>query len=734
MKHLSILLIALSLQCSINAQALWNKQIDEAQKVLCKKDVNNSCITTVSNNVDINLIATNQLIKRVDYWQKYITDEKTFKDNDKSKFLRILLKYVSTFNTETRKKIKTKGYNANLSKELFDDFGKTIDAHLQKISLSNVIANKGVLASKIIANNEYANQMKEYAQGVEDVLVKECIVNPETILGILNKKPTLAMADSLVVIAANYNQDKLYDYAQCNKCPVQEIIKRSPNELVKTLYQMAQMETGRSLTPFLDAISRNEITIDSINKIQGNLHQYYKLLVDTRKRYQQRLQNGENVIAKNNFNKKIEETALIFVKEINELHTKPDNIRFEIINKLNAEELYYTAVFGIDELFTSSFNNGVFKQLVGKLNGLTTDKLLANLGYDNFRKFIKISSGYNKLSQFLKLMPDSSAKVLMTNFVSNLADNESFNNIEDAVDVADAYSGIGNNKDLAAVSDLIVAKTKEFEDLYAYEGNKKGETIYKLLNLIFRSYKDTSIDVSTQLNIAPITKVNYKDLADAKSKVVVKLYFYGDEDKDGQYSYQNFMSIFGDRTKWTVTPNKKLKPDFVEINSVKGNPIQIFANYPYYDDTKKTDPDDTAKLRMSEYMASKTIVPTFVMHRGHSYHVPITLKYMEAYDTAAKLIVLGSCGGYQNLQRVLDICPEAHIVSSKQTGTMHVNDPMLKVLFGTLSTGKDIVWPSMWPVLRTKIAGDKIDLFEEYISPNKNLGMIFYKAYKKQNI
>jgi hypothetical protein len=473
MKHLSILIGILILANSLFSQALWNRQIDEAQKVLCKKEDNGKCLITISNSVDINLIATSQVVTKVDYWQKYVNDEKTIISNDKIKFLRILLKYVTTFNNEVRKKSKSKGYSATLSRELFDDFGKTIDAHLQKITLVDVIANKGVLASKIIANNEYASAMKNYSEGMEELVVKECLTNPETILANLNKKPNLRLADSLVIVAANYNQDKLYDYAQCVKCPVYEIIKRSTNDLVKTLYQMAQMETGRSLTPFLDAISRNEITIDSINKIQNNQHLYYKLLVDTRKKYQARIANGDNIIAGKNFNDKIKDVAMLFVKEINELHTAADNVRFATLNPLNAEELYYLAVFGADELYTSSFNRGVFQQMINKLNGITTDKLLTNLANDNFRKFIKISSGYNKLAQFLKLMPDSSARVLMNNFVSNLADNDNFANVEDAVDVADAYGGIGNNKDLVNVSNQILAKTKEYQELYTTKETKK---------------------------------------------------------------------------------------------------------------------------------------------------------------------------------------------------------------------------------------------------------------------
>lgn len=712
------------------SQDLWNRKIDDAQKVLCKKDNNNECTIEVSNNKDINLIANAFIIDKVDQWQNFIVAQKDFSNNDKIKFLRILYSYITEFNKETKNRSRNKDYSASLSKELFSDFDKTIEVHQQKLMLNELIAPKGILASKIITYTEYTKETKGYKEALEEIDYKECLIRPKNILSILNKRPNLKNADSLIVIAAYNDQDKLYDFAQCVKCPVSDVIKRSQNGLIKTIYAMSQMETGRSLTPFLDIISRNEISIDSINKLQKNINSYYTLLVNTRINYSKRVYNGEEILALTNFNNKIKEVALEYVKEINELHTKPDNIRFASLNSLSDKELYYLATYGIDELYTSSFNRGVFAQLVSKLNGKTSSKLLEEVNNDYFRKFIKISAGYNKLSQFLKLMPDSNAKVLMNNFIANLTSNDNIDDIEDAVDVADAYVGIGTNVELKKVSDQMVEKIKTYEAENKSDNNLKGETIYRLLHQIFTAFTDTTKNLAVQLGIPPVTKIENKNLLDNKGRTIVKLYFYGDEDKDGQLSFQSFMGLFGDKTRWKVEGQKN--PHFVTITSLKGKPIQIFANRALYDPTKKTDPDDTAKLRMSEFMLKQGLQPNFVMHRGHSYHVPITLNYMEKYDTSAKMIVLGSCGGYQNLQSVLNICPESQIVSSKQTGTMYVNEPLLRILFDDLSQGKDIVWPTIWPRVRNIVAKDKLEMFEEYIPPHKNLGMIFIKAYKKQ--
>ncbi len=42
--------------------------------------------------------------------------------------------------------------------------------------------------------------------------------------------------------------------------------------------------------------------------------------------------------------------------------------------------------------------------------------------------------------------------------------------------------------------------------------------------------------------------------------------FYGDEDKDGQNSYINFMGMFKDKTEWKIQENES----WTTITSLKG--------------------------------------------------------------------------------------------------------------------------------------------------------------------
>ena len=90
---------------------------------------------------------------------------------------------------------------------------------------------------------------------------------------------------------------------------------------------------------------------------------------------------------------------------------------------------------------------------------------MQSVHFDYFRKFIKLAANYNKLDTFLKTMPASKSVILMKAFVSNL---ERSDNIEDAVDVADAYSSITDPKLLNLILEYVQQN---------YQRSKADETV-----------------------------------------------------------------------------------------------------------------------------------------------------------------------------------------------------------------------------------------------------------------
>jgi len=100
-----------------------------------------------------------------------------------------------------------------------------------------------------------------------------------------------------------------------------------------------------------------------------------------------------------------------------------------------------------------------------------------------------------------------------------------------------------------------------------------------------------------------------------------------------------------------------------------------------------------------------------------------------------KVVILGSCGGYHNLSTILEQSEDAHIISSKQTGTMHVNDPLLRDIHQLILNGKDINWIELWTGLGLQMKTPQLqDLFNDYVPPHKNMGALFLKAFKIQTL
>jgi hypothetical protein len=193
------------------------------------------------------------------------------------------------------------------------------------------------------------------------------------------------------------------------------------------------------------------------------------------------------------------------------------------------------------------------------------------------------------------------------------------------------------------------------------------------------------------------------------------VFFYGD--KDGQNNYQGFIHQFSGGG-WRIIPNDK----WVTIVSTKGKPLVIYANKPLPEETGK---DDEAQKALDAYLADKGVEPTIVVHRGHSYYAPSTI---DQILPSAKIVFLGSCGGYHLLHDVLAHAPDAHIISSKQIGKTVINQPFFNLLMEKLRNGNDIDWIPFWAEFRRAVT-DK-EGCEDYIPPHKNLGAIFIKAYK----
>jgi hypothetical protein len=406
-----------------------------------------------------------------------------------------------------------------------------------------------------------------------------------------------------------------------------------------------------------------------------------------------------------------------FVTPINELHEKPEAIRMKAIDSLSPVDIYYMIVTNESEIYTSSYKHSFNRMLQRLGKKPATDSLLLSVNFDYFKKFIKMAANFNKLDTFLALMPSGNAESLMKAFVGRL---ETTNSLEDAVDVADSYSSINNKKLLSNILKYVDDNKQRCTN----DDNKRGKIIYSILKTIFLSADSTNkIDLNAELGIPPVYSIDNKVLMDDSGRIVQQVFFYGDE--DGKNFFPPYINAFSGK-EWKV--NNTLK-EWVEIKSAGSQKVWTYVNRPLNNDQNL---DDTAQIHLNQYLKKNNLKPSIITHRGHSYWLERTMNRM-AGD--AKIILLGSCGGYKNLSRIISINPDAHIISTKQIGTGNINQIVTNKLNQVLLSGKPIVWKNIWDDLTIYFAKqpkDTKESWDDYVPPYKNLGAIFIKAYNKK--
>lgn len=693
---------------------LWHENVDKQQQKL----LNEGGVVALSEDPSINLHVKEALIHRVDELQRQLEIDSQYTSNIKKKYLRSLESMLKGFNENWR----NKDYSIAQAPSLVKAFEECMVLDFKNESIQPVLDKQEYGVGKILVECFlYPSENIGVAPTRLELIRKYCGLHPDDILRVLRNYSNTYFTDSLIKVAAYRDISKLYNYAQARD-ELGARIRRHPDTLVHLISQMATSKSGRLYFPFLENLLRGKITIEEIDKVKENDLAYFRLMVQTRVEYAGRLLPPLKDTARemkaltSMMARKAKE---YFVNEINALHSVDNEaIRFKRLEGLSAPELYYIAVLSEDQIYTSSFVKGVYPRIFQRMTNPRGDSLLLSVNGDYFRKFIKMCAGYNTLNDFLGRMEKENASVLMKAFVIGLEKTEG---TEEAVDVADSYSSIMDKN--AELAEFIKAEVRWNLEKSTKTDSKKGKVIYNILSVLFESADTTSkINLSETLGIPPVYTVDYKSLKDDSGRIVMQAFFYGDEDKDGQNSFASFMGMFRNNPNWKIVENS----EWVGISTAKGKLIQIYANKPLMGEN---DPEETAINHLTDYLFDHKLQPSIFIHRGHSFHVQSTMKRIMP---TARIVILGSCGGYNNINEVLSISNDAHIISSKQTGTMHVNEPILQAMNSSLLAGKNIDWIGMWKELGSKFTtGDAKEKFDDYIPPFKNMGALFIKAYRK---
>ena len=700
---------------------LFHDKIDQEQIILDQLDGKTDGLISPTHKPEMNLVITGLLTRKIDTLQVFVElNEKIVTNNQKIKYLSYIESLLKAFKYGWR----SKSFNPVETTDLVESFENIMKANIDSVSMVSQIDQVSYATGKILTDLFTDNA--GYTASKKLLYVKYCVLYPDKILQTIEPYINEPFADALIVKSCEYNPTAIYNIAQAPNTVLGMLIYRNTSPVVKTIVELTKTPNALLYFPFLDDLLKGHKTVESLKKYVGedgigyDSIGYFKLLVQTEITYFKRLVSpvkdtpiamfGANGLREVLKNKSLQH----FVTPINTLHDAINiNIRMRAIDSLSAVDLYFMMVMSENDIYTSSFKHTYarFIQRLGK--DAQTDSLLLAVHFDYFKKFIKMLANYNKLDNFLSYMPQNNSETLMRGFIANL---DNTGNLEDAIDVADSYSSITNKNLQSTILGYVIKNETDC----IQKNNTRGKTIYGLLKTIFLS-ADTSnnLNLTGLLGIPSIYEIENKELQDDSGRIIEQVYWYGD--KDGKTFFPAFINSFSGK-EWTITSNA----EWYEIRSKKGQ-VWVFANRPLDNDANL---DDSAQVHLNNYLAELNMQPAVVVHRGHSYWLPRTIKRMAG---GAKIVMLGSCGGFKNLNDIIRINPDAHIISTKEIGAGDINRPILNYLNQTFESGNKLVWQNMWTTLTKLFAGDPVssilESWDAYIPPYKNLGAIFLKGY-----
>ena len=735
MKHTYILLFFFLFSISVFAatdtitipvfRQYFHDQINENQKYFDLLDNKLDYKIDVTENNEVNAVLTDVVFRKIDSIQDWIELDTFFsKNNEKIR----LLKYLDLSLDKFQDLLKKKEVSYIELPVVVDQIEDLIERNNAELQIVGIVKHLPYPIAKIITEAFYDSKDNVEAQKI--IYFKYSKLHPETILSTITKYPNEPFTDTLLQLACRLNPSLVYTFAQSTGSPISKIIHNSNDKLTQLVTKLTYTPNALLFFPFLDDLLTGKKSIDSLQAFIGMKEDeydsvgYYKLLVKTEIDYYKRMISEEKdtpiaMFGSNGLRETLRDKAIRhFITPINVLHNENNlSIRMKAIDPLTPQEIYFMIVMGESEIYTSSFKHS-FNKMLQKLGAKpSTDSLLLSVNFDFFKKFIKMTANYNRLDTFLRNMPKQNSILLMKAFVANLDKSD---NLEDATDVADSYSSINDIN----LQKTILSYVIENEIQAQQQQNQKGALIYNLLKNIFLSEDSANhINITDIAGIASIYDIDKSELQDDSGRIVEQVFFYGDE--DGKLYFPQFLNSFSLK-EWRITK----KEEWVEIKSIKGN-VNIYANLPLDYDANL---DDTAQVHLIDYLSENDLNPTVVVHRGHSYWLPGTIKRM---PSSAKIIILGSCGGFKNLNKILAVAPDAHIISTKEIGAGDINRPIFNKLNQTIINNNKVIWKSFWADLNDLFTQDKNknvrESWESYIPPYRNLGAIFIKAYNRKS-
>lgn len=398
----------------------------------------------------------------------------------------------------------------------------------------------------------------------------------------------------------------------------------------------------------------------------------------------------------------------------------------ENLHAFSARDLFLMLAYGRAEHDDTFFAQIFDRILAPKLRGGILLRLLDETGNLGLRAFVTTSLYFSRFEQFLALAgPEASKAEVVKRVVRGIESTE--RPLEEAVIAAEIVEGTNNQARLGMMGDFVL----EEYDRVRRMGDAQGMAIYG--TLVGRVAQKLQRPGARLAEVGGLYRPYFREvraldvsaLFDESGLCVQRHFFYNDQ--DGVESFESFLATHRSSPRWTIENHS----DWVHLKAkgARGRRIEIFANVPVdlldRRNAKLQARISARQAAVSRILHERGLTPVVFVHRGHAYHVDSTIDYL---TSSAQFVFLGSCRGLGKVHAVMETAPAAHVIVSRNTGTLSVNDPLLKDFNDRLLDGTEALdWAEFWQAQSSRLR-DRGG-FADYIAPHRNPASIFLRAY-----
>lgn len=526
--------------------------------------------------------------------------------------------------------------------------------------------------------------------------------HPQILANNRNRLKSISEFPTIVNKLCEYAPNTVKKYLGNDDDPLTKQVRLSSNPSARAIVEIYhQYKFNTRAYALLDKILLHDMTIARAHEVGSSHVSYMRTLMNTS--FKPNAKGLHSVEEEQN------QVSLKFIREIND-NPSSGHPNLQIIRSFSSQELYSMMVLGKEEIFQFAFDY-FYRYFTEQLGTSSILDFFPKVHYYRYREFCVLMANFKKFAElFYRNTTDEQRRVFLKQLVH--IDFSDVKCIEQAAAVCEFINICDHSEIQSILQRNILEEYKNGEE----NKDQLAMAVYSLLasNIGHRAIveKDWFLSMEKKYNNYTLSYISVDDMKDKKNKIIEVSYFYNDA--DGVASFNSYINTFRGMSKWYVQD----LGTYYFISSLEGNDYVIFANKPQS--------EQAGQNAIKEYLVVNNLEPSIIVHRGHSYHSQKTIDQMVG---SPKFIFMGSCGGYYKIGELLVRSPNAQILSTKQVGTMGINDPMLKSIHEIFRTNQNIVWSSFWTQQEARLGGLKD--FKMYVPPHRNNGALFVNAFFK---